>query len=56
MKSIIALGVTSALLISGIQGYAMESMSSSMMMKADVMVKTDSMSMNQNMRMDISKQ
>ena len=56
MKNIITLGVASALLISGMQGFAMESMDSSMMMKADVMVKTDSMSMDHSMKMDISKQ
>ena len=57
MKSIITLGVASALLVSGIQGYAMVSMDSSMMMKSDSMMKMEgSMSMRTSMKMDMSKQ
>ncbi len=56
MKSIITLGVASALLVSGIQGYTMVNMDSSMMMKTDAMIKTDSMSMDKGMKMYMSKQ
>lgn len=58
MKSIITLGVVGAIVVSGVQGFAMTSPDSSMMMKSDSMMKMEgSMSMNSSMtKMDYSKQ
>ncbi len=56
MKSIISLGVAGALLVSGIQGFAMTS-DSSMMIKSDSMMKTEgSMTSTTMVKTDISRQ